>query len=671
PQLPRPWATAQGVVEEEEEEEEEAFSKEELPAAERPEEPSSSDVESVGSPEATLPGWHEQGQVDLEPCSDGAVSETAEDLRTLSSEEEEEEEEERALRAATSILPPSVLDQASVIAERFSSSFSRRSSMVAEEGRASLGATTPRQPSHSRSSSRSSSVLSLEGSATEAQSSTVLPGGNEGDPGALASAATSPDLPACARKGSLLSTQDRLLLDKIKNYYDHAEHQDASFSIKRRESLSYIPKGLVRNSVFRLNSLPRAPPERDGGTRTAVWVLSTSPTTAPLAQPEVVELLPGEDFCPTSAEWQEAERPLKENGLEPHEPLLILEEDDVGAATESPWPASCPQELGAVEPPAPHPRLLQLGAAGEAAERPGTKVYQLARQYSLRIKSRRAGGPRGLAQLQEDMRVRAAAAQEQPQPPAAGTGGMRRGLALPSYEQVVIQEQRPLASLSAAASPWDRSPRGVPGSPPGGSPHLPSPGSLATCSLPSPSASEPFAWPDVRELRSKYAACESAGPRRPPPVNRSRSAPEQVAAAVGRSGRATAKAVPANGRSRSAEAGADGGAAKHQRNHSDGGLSVTAQSALGPGQRVIVLERVAAGAEAVPDAESYVQIRSPTTREKICLKAVVERCKAYQASEEYRRRQAEPPRPWEPPDAARPGLVRNLREKFQTLHGAS
>ncbi|NWJ03061.1 PKHG3 protein, partial [Crypturellus undulatus] len=88
--------------------------------AERPEEPSSSDVESVGISEATLAGRHEP---EPEPCLDEHVTEPAEDLRTLSSEEEEEEEEEEgALHGPGSILPPSVLDQASVIAERFGSS---------------------------------------------------------------------------------------------------------------------------------------------------------------------------------------------------------------------------------------------------------------------------------------------------------------------------------------------------------------------------------------------------------------------------------------------------------------------------------------------------------------------------------------------------------------------
>ncbi|NXE99117.1 PKHG3 protein, partial [Menura novaehollandiae] len=49
------------------------------------------------------------------PSGDGEPERAAEDLQVLSSEEEEEEDEE----GAASILPPSVLDQASVIAERF------------------------------------------------------------------------------------------------------------------------------------------------------------------------------------------------------------------------------------------------------------------------------------------------------------------------------------------------------------------------------------------------------------------------------------------------------------------------------------------------------------------------------------------------------------------------
>ncbi|NXF27136.1 PKHG3 protein, partial [Rhodinocichla rosea] len=53
------------------------------------------------------------------PSGDREPEHAAEDLQVLSSEEEEEEEEEEEGEGAASILPPSVLDQASVIAERF------------------------------------------------------------------------------------------------------------------------------------------------------------------------------------------------------------------------------------------------------------------------------------------------------------------------------------------------------------------------------------------------------------------------------------------------------------------------------------------------------------------------------------------------------------------------
>lgn len=103
---------------------------------------------------------------------------------------------------------------------------------------------------------------------------------------------------------------------------------------------------------------------------------------------------------------------------------------------------------------------------------------------------------------------------------------------------------------------------------------------------------------------------------------------------------------------------------------------MAAEAPLGAGQRVLVLEKI----PAPPEPHSYVQIRSPTTREKICLKAVVERCKAYQASEEYRRRCPEPPAASQPPGDPQPlhvpqpprhGLVRDLRQKFQSLDAAS
>ncbi|NXV85840.1 PKHG3 protein, partial [Calonectris borealis] len=74
-------------------------------AVEHPEGPGAPEApSSAGTPAPVLPG------------GEGEPERAAEDLQGLSSEEEEAEEEEGA---AGSILPPSVLDQASVIAERF------------------------------------------------------------------------------------------------------------------------------------------------------------------------------------------------------------------------------------------------------------------------------------------------------------------------------------------------------------------------------------------------------------------------------------------------------------------------------------------------------------------------------------------------------------------------
>ncbi|KAM6321745.1 pleckstrin homology domain-containing family G member 3 [Podargus strigoides] len=579
-QHPRAWVEAEGTVEEEEEEEEEeeALGKdcqEELPrtgdlpvelqeeqagghlvAPEGPKRPSSwgpgscekvsvapqspprgPEGPSTHPPPALQAGEHPEGPgapktsssagTPVLPGGEGEPDRAAEDLQGLSSEEEEEEEEEGG---GSSILPPSVLDQASVIAERFGGggSFSRRSSLALEG-------------TGGRLLSRSGSTLSLDGGTPL---ETGEPGGSHG-PG------PSPEPLTGARRESLLSSRDRLLLDKIKSYYGHAEHRDAGLSVHRRESLSFIPKGLVRSSVCRLNGLPRPP---------------ASPE--PPARPGAPSLAP--------------EAPCQENGLQPPEPLLILEEDDLGT--------------GAEVPPPP-PRLLLT------PPHPGTKVYQLARQYSLRIKSRRAA-------------AHCAPAQPEDGDPSAST---------PS---VAVSQDGGLALPPSPATP--RSP-------------------------PSPSGAEPFAWPDVRELRARFGA------PRPAPVTRSRSAPEGPC----RGGRPAEK-ERGSGRSRSAEAGGGPGTPGPTpvRHSSDGALWVAAEAPLGPGQRVLVLERLPVPAE--PPA--YVQIRSPTTREKMSLKAVVERCKAYQASEEYRRRCPEPPDTPEPP---RHGLVRDLRQKFQTLDAAS
>ncbi|XP_040416131.1 pleckstrin homology domain-containing family G member 3 isoform X1 [Cygnus olor] len=621
PQPPRAWAAAGGVVEEEEEEEEEEAlgkdSQEEQDGdgdkdgdvTEEPQEeqgtPAGScewhrevtatpvspvsplrtgelgeglETPAPPSPPGTPPPGLPDGEGDPEQHPEAG---TGEDPRALSSEEEEEEEG----HGEGSILPLSVLDQASVIAERFGSSLSRRGSLALE--------------------GRSGSTLSLDGPPPES--------------GAPRSPPPSPEPPPGPRRRSLLSTQDLLLLRKIRSYYDNAEHQDAGFSIKRRESLSYIPKGLVRTSVSRINSWP--PPE-PGSPKTPPEPVSpkTPPEpVSPKTPPEPVS--PKTPLEPVPA-VDGASPACQENGLEPPaEPLLILEEGDVGTG----------------DPPG----VLALGSP---PGRPATRVYQLARQYSLRIKSRRrrAGVPLGDSATH-----------------TSTPGGTRWGGG--------DHRHRPPATAPLALTPLSFPP-GLPKPPVSpGDAVAPTVASVPR-SPPSPSGggTEPFSWPDVRELRARFGA------PRPPPVTRSRSAPE----GPGRGGRPAAK-ERGGGRSRSAEAGVGtpdprrgggGGGGGYHHHQQPGGLWVTAQAPLGPGgQRVVVLERLPPPAATEPPA--YVQIRSPTTREKICLKAVVERCKAYQASEEYRRRC--PPGQGEPPEPPRHGLVRDLRQKFQTLDAAS
>lgn len=164
------------------------------------------------------------------------------------------EEEEDALSDNKSILPSSVLDQASVIAERFIGSLSRRSSLVSED----LGSLACPSPSIDNDAFKSpSACMDLERQTQMLASSTSEP--QVTSEANLSTPANEPALNALieGEHRSTLSKQDRLLIHKIRRYYEHAEHQDANFSIKRRESLSYIPAGLVRHLSRQLDSVPQ------------------------------------------------------------------------------------------------------------------------------------------------------------------------------------------------------------------------------------------------------------------------------------------------------------------------------------------------------------------------------------------------------------------------------
>uniref|UniRef100_UPI00398EB990 nuclear envelope pore membrane protein POM 121C n=1 Tax=Pristiophorus japonicus TaxID=55135 RepID=UPI00398EB990 len=55
------------------------------------------------------------------------------------------------------------------------------------------------------------------------------------------------------KKDILQMENDRLLIEKIKNYYETAEMTNDQFYLQRRESISFIPTGVVRDSILRFN----------------------------------------------------------------------------------------------------------------------------------------------------------------------------------------------------------------------------------------------------------------------------------------------------------------------------------------------------------------------------------------------------------------------------------
>ncbi|XP_027972052.1 pleckstrin homology domain-containing family G member 3 isoform X4 [Eumetopias jubatus] len=701
--------------------EQEVFAAMEVPSIEEV----PSDTESPEVLEAQLDAHQEL--LGLDPPGDMVdfvVAESTEDLKALSSEEEEEEDM-GATQETESLLPPSVLDQASIIAERFVSSFSRRSSLALEDGKAS-GFGSPRL------ASRSSSVLSLEGSekgptrhgsTTDALSSQPPPEVDstvgvaaESGPSVNGTEPPSPGCPAepdrssCKKKESTLSTRDRLLLDRIKSYYENAEHHDVGFSIRRRESLSYIPKGLVRNSVSRFNNLPRPDPEplaplghkRQVGSRPPSWALFDLPGPGQASAGEPAPITDAE-FRPSSEIvkiWEGMESPGESylqgprqgqaNGFDLHEPLFILEEHELGAITEESATAS-PESASPTERPSAahlarelkelvkelssgvqgelvtplHPRIVQLSHVmdGHMSERVKNKVYQLARQYSLRIKSKSVTARPPLQWGKAAPTV--PCLQEEAGAPSGGKGKRKPVLSLLSSEQTVAQEHSP---------PKPSSPRHFSFSPPAASLRTTSPGVRPSSRSPlSPFDTETFSWPDVRELCSKYTshdeALQAEGIRpRGPPVSRSRSVPENMlepplAGRVGRccsvgarKGRAGPEAVETQPPSR----------VPHNRPVGEETLYVTADLTLDDNRRVIVMEKGPLPCPAAGLEERNGQ--GPSSPAATVGQGLDFQESGISRSPECWPKEEGPRDPADPADPGQPGRVRNLREKFQALN---
>uniref|UniRef100_A0A3Q1CKZ8 Pleckstrin homology and RhoGEF domain containing G3 n=1 Tax=Amphiprion ocellaris TaxID=80972 RepID=A0A3Q1CKZ8_AMPOC len=473
------------------------------------------------------------------------------------------EEEEEVLSDNKSILPSSVLDQASVIAEHFISSLSRRSSLLSED----LGSLAcPSPPVDNDAFQSPSACMDFEKQTQLLVSSSPEPQATS-DVGLSIMPVHEPALNSLmeGKRRSTLSKQDRLLIHKIRRYYEHAEHQDATFSIKRRESLSYIPAGLVRHLSRQLDDIPQeraVPVHRKGLSRNrpTSWSVfdlpgleksrntetcqKTEPQRSVSVKARSVSVTDAstteEEFrpsCDMLKVWQDmeneqesrevqqiAEETVSDPILEVTEdissdtsdiktskqPAQILEESEISAASESasvssPTTTSPAVEGGSDQDSKPgRTRRLQDNSHFHQSHLPKiisfrtsmdedqilqdmgkmkNKVFQLARQYSQRIKNNRPivwQRNRETAN-QQGFKNLPAVQEEKMQLKKKGKPNLK--LPLNACDQAVIHEMRspsPVQTPSSGAS------------------------SQSTITCPQSPQSETFHWPDVQELRTKY-----------------------------------------------------------------------------------------------------------------------------------------------------------------------
>ncbi|TKS65064.1 Pleckstrin -like proteiny domain-containing family G member 3 [Collichthys lucidus] len=568
------------------------------------------------------------------------------------------------------------------------------------------------------------------------------------------------------RRDSTLSRQDQLLIGKIRSYYEDAENQDASFSLQRRESLTYIPSGLVRSSVSRFNNIPKDAPVQTNPCSSTTS--STRQTSSALptdtrghmvssdswdslksdqrsTDPEDSEdshrsrsqsmrdnLSEDEEFRPSSEMikiWQTMEREItRSEDKRRREAQRDSRADDVcrsdktcdgesGASDlstiteESTSPSPIKHRTGSLKAfreeaivlRAPVPRVAQLKAEADV-DRPGedsnqlddktkSKVLHLARQYSQRLKTTKPAVRQRSQGTLISQRSLACVVEEK-----ESTGKPHLTLPLSHAGQI-----RSLTTGLACSSPGrarSRSP-------------------LSPLSPPQSSAIEGFDWPDVRELCSKYS---EHGRSQKSPVSRSRSIPEQMFdGGLRRHSSCSSSLLLPDGASEEVPAFKLQDTSReerrkrlHRANSLDPRLSgeqltelqklqdqaaqgnysgyyVAAEAPLpnDPEHKIIVVEKLPEAESEPADTteeeedkdDNYVQIRSPTSREKISIMAVIDRCRVYQESEEVKARaeadtatnqrdnesQKTSSDCGQKTDGGQQSIVKNLRDKFQSL----
>ncbi|XP_072313532.1 pleckstrin homology domain-containing family G member 3 [Eucyclogobius newberryi] len=416
-----------------------------------------------------------------------------------------------------------MLNQASVTAERYINSISRQSSLISED----LGSVACSSSLTDNEPLTSSVCLELE---KDMQVLTSSP-----EP-LLSSHQAQLNYLITEERRSTLSKQDRLLIHKIRTYYEHAEDQDINFSIKRRESLSYIPAGLVRHLSKQINSAPleqaTAPHRKElSQNRPTSWSVFDLPGLDKSQSTETMLTNDNEVFKPSSEMlkiWDEMD--LKEESCEalnstgqsedlllptPHDDSLESPEEEFSElhnTEHSPTVTPCVSSTAVLEQaeldsehdkghfsPEHLPKSISFQTSMEEDEilqdmgKVKNKVFQLARQYSQRIKNNK---PMKWQKSQETgnppcLRSMPSVQEERPLFRKNGKPNLRLTLTIPSH--AVIHE---VSSPSPVQSPSS-----------GLSPH-------STLGSPQTPQSENFHWPDVQELRSKYTQdTESNSPK--------------------------------------------------------------------------------------------------------------------------------------------------------------
>ncbi|CAL8272242.1 unnamed protein product [Merluccius merluccius] len=574
----------------------------------------------------------------VDQVADFASSMLLEDSSILSFGEYSEEDE--MLVDHRRILPSSELDGAGMVAGHLASIVCRQSGVVVSEDPCSPESPQPESPQPESPQPESPQPESPQPESPQPSDKPsvhlelpeeVLNTSPERRPESEASQPAFPAVPkavqeeAPGERRTTLSKLDRLLIHKIRRYYEYAEHQDAGFSIKRRESLSYIPAGLVRHLSKQLNSgAPQgnpAPVHRKGSSacRPTSWSVfdlpgleknhGAEPVPKPQRQasseasarpPSVGDASTADEVFRSSTEmlkvWSDMEMGMsscpeelpvvdhndksippdlrseetlfsRHNGSDMMDvvtrerPLQILEECELEHLSEqssisvptTPLTGSeseyvedfcqsaTPRSCGKVRVArGPLPRIITLQSGLEDDQilqdmgKVKNKVFQLARQYSQRIKNNRP-----LIRQRNRDSENLHGLKSMPAVHEESTASWDNGKCLPKKELPFLASlMHPSCTSFSHPSPSPSSRAATPQavSSPSSPPLTPS----------SPMDSEAFHWPDVHELRSKYTSPRSApGPASHLRVGRSYSVPERMLeSCTGRHGRLPWSSLP-------------------------------------------------------------------------------------------------------------------------------